>query len=141
MNNEKRVINPRDFQDVLTDIDGGRFHDLVSEALREIVQAVQDTNQKGSLDLKFNISCDRGNMVKIDASMKRSVPSPKTPMMLAYVDDAGNLSQEDPRQEKLPQVDVRRTVVKLETKDVRTGLRKRHAQPHSRDSQRQKSRC
>lgn len=74
-----------------------------SEALQKVIAAVVDTNQAGSIAVKFDIkpAKDVAGMVVITDAVIAKVPKLPRKAEMFFATDAGHLSKDDPRQQSL----------------------------------------
>ena len=93
----------RPFADVLRDLNRGRTHTELSEAMQSLVAAVVETGRKGTLTLTVTISpTGDDGAVKLTDQLAVKTPSFDRAASLFYVDDEHNLSRTDPRQLEMP---------------------------------------
>jgi len=98
---EGKSAKVRDFMDVLTDIDGGRLHEQLSELYPEVVKSAVETNKPATLTLTLTVSSSGGPMVQVTPKVTTKRPAPSAGAQLFYTDDNGNTTKDDPRQQKL----------------------------------------
>jgi hypothetical protein len=82
---------------------GAVMNDL-SARLRDVIQAVRQTEKKGSLVLKLTVSPavkGSGDIVVIEASMRSTKPEPELGKTIFYTTEEGDLLQQDPNQMKM----------------------------------------
>ena len=82
---------------------GAVMNDL-STRLRDVIQAVRNTEKKGSLVLKLTVAPavkGSGDIVVIEASMRCTKPEPELGKTIFYTTEAGDLLQNDPNQMKM----------------------------------------
>lgn len=81
----------------------GQLDKELSMELARLSQAVTMLDKGGSLVLKIDIaSMGDSKMVTISEKITVKVPEPDRPKGYAFVNNAGGLSREDPRQQKIP---------------------------------------
>lgn len=97
------MTDMRSFQDVLTDLQDGEVHRQLGEALREVVRAVEATNQAGELSLKLSVRRE-GRMVCIVPKVAKKIPTPKTEATVFFASTKGDLSLDDHKQLQLREV-------------------------------------
>lgn len=88
----------------LQDLRGGRAHAELTDALRELVDAVTTHHKDGELVLKLKIKpADAGGaqVMVIDETVVKA-PTAARPVSLFYVDLAHNLTRDDPTRLQLP---------------------------------------
>lgn len=76
----------------------------LSARLRDVIQAVRQTEKKGSLVLKLTVSPavkGSGDIVVIEASMRSTKPEPELGKTIFYTTEEGDLLQQDPNQMKM----------------------------------------
>lgn len=93
----------RPFTDVLRDIRKGRVVEAASEQLAEVVKAVLDTNKKGEVTLKLQVSPQgKGdNAVIVSAKLSSKAPQADLPDALFFADLDGDLLRDDPTQTRM----------------------------------------
>ena len=92
----------RPFTDVLGDLErGGTACDL-TEALTEVVSAVQATGKKGQVKFPVDIKPNGPNSVELLANIAKKVPEHDRPRTMMFIDKNHALRRDDPRQPKLP---------------------------------------
>jgi hypothetical protein len=99
------VKQTRPFADVLRDLDGGRVHTELSDALQKLVKAVEDTGKKGTVQFSITVgpSKTEAPFEAIPAVVVK-LPMPARRASVFYADDDGNLVRRDPRQQEIPGV-------------------------------------
>jgi hypothetical protein len=95
---EERQIRP--FAELLTMLDRGTAHAEASRGLADLVAAVRDTGKKGALAIAVEIAPLKGsaNQVVVTAQVTVKLPKSEPGSGVFWVDDAGNLSRNDPQQ-------------------------------------------
>lgn len=98
-------VNIRPFADVLLDLNAGRTHNELSEALHELTQAVKDTGRKGTLTLTIQVAQMKNTGGTLVVSDRVAVKKPQADRVdsIFFTDSDGNLSRKDPRQLTLPE--------------------------------------
>lgn len=96
----------RPFADVLRDLAGGQAYETLTLELAHVVQEVIKTQKSGSITLALNISANGPGSVQIAESIKSKVPEMAKGKTLFFATEAGTLTRDDPRQEKLALRDV-----------------------------------
>jgi hypothetical protein len=96
----------RPFSDFLREVARGSVHTEASEQLHALVDAVQETGQKGTLTLAFTVEpIAKGDVSTLKVGGKVVAKLPTSSLTSAFfVDAAGNLSRRDPRQLTLPNI-------------------------------------
>jgi hypothetical protein len=119
---DEAVAAPTPFSEFMLEHNRGAQHHRASEALQELVSAVQDTGKKGSLTITVGVEQMKGNadalFTTIDVKTKLPVNPPKAAIF--YADDDGRLSRTDPGQLQFPE-DVKEAPAAAEPRDVPTG--------------------
>lgn len=95
----------RHFAEWLNDQHQGATHHELSEALNELVEAVQETGKVGSLTLTVKVKpAARGSVrrVLVSDDIKLRKPEGERAESIYFVDDDHNLSRRDPDQPELP---------------------------------------
>lgn len=107
---EERRVRP--FAEFLQQQARGRTHDELSEALHNLLRAVQETGKGGKVQLTIDVKpLGKGDerQVIVTDSVAVKMPAPKRAETFFFIDDDGNLTRTDPRQPELPLRDVSRT--------------------------------
>ncbi|MEN6540859.1 MAG: hypothetical protein ABFC67_14725 [Mizugakiibacter sp.] len=106
----------RSIIDTLRHIAGGVFIDEASDALAEVVRAVDATGKAGSVTLKIDIRRATAGAMAVRGTCSVKKPSEPAIEALLFPTPDGNLLTEDPNQKKL---DLRPVgVEKVEIKPV-----------------------
>lgn len=94
----------RPFSEVLIQQARGRTHDDLSLGLHNLIAAVQETGKGGKLQLTIDVKPLKSdtNTLQVVATVASKVPQVEQPASIFFVDDAGNLTRNDPRQMTLP---------------------------------------
>lgn len=93
----------RPFADVLMDLDGGRVHSELSNALQQLVAAVADTGKKGAIGFTLTLSPSKSEApFEAVPAVVLKAPQPNRRASLFYADDDMNLVRRDPHQQELP---------------------------------------
>lgn len=118
---EKQV---RPFADVLKEINGGDSHDELSDALNELVTAVNDTGRVGTLTYVVKVKPAgknaHGNVIILD-EVKIKLPQLDRAESVWFVTSDGNVSRENPNQlkfESLREVPAPAVPVDAETGEI-----------------------
>lgn len=96
----------RPFADVLRDLSGGQTYETLTLDLANVVQEVIRTQKAGAITLTLNISANGPGSVQIADTIKTKVPEMAKGKTLFFATEAGTLTRDDPRQEKLALRDV-----------------------------------
>lgn len=96
-------IQIRPFAELLTMLDHGAAHAEASRALHDLVAAVRDTGKGGTMTITLKLGPLKGNVDQLVVAAQVAAKPPKSEPAAAifYVDDAGNLVRNDPRQLEL----------------------------------------
>lgn len=93
-----------DFATFLMDLSHGDVNRELTDRLKKIVQAVEETGKVGTLSLKFNVKKE-GTMAVVHCDATVKLPEPPMPgTMFFFGKDEGTLCREDPRQMSLKEV-------------------------------------
>jgi hypothetical protein len=97
MSNKHR---PDLFVHTLNTMDYGVTPEELSDSIAELLQAVQDTNKKGTLTLKLTVKPESINAGQISITPDIKLTAPKYPRdkALMFLTPENNLQREDPRQ-------------------------------------------
>lgn len=77
----------------------GALHDELSEDFAAVVRAVQEHQKVGKLTITISVKpADDGLMVAVSDDTKMTAPKGDRPPALFFVDEAGNVSRQNPRQ-------------------------------------------
>jgi hypothetical protein len=96
-----QLTEPRDFSAILFEINKGDSHRELSEALAELVAAVQLTGKGGSLGYTLKVQPHQGNsaIVTVTDQITRKVPEADRRTSIFFVDDkTSSLVRNDPHQ-------------------------------------------
>lgn len=92
----------RPITDTLRHIGGGVFIDIASDKLAELVAAVDATGKSGSIDLKIKMKkATRGGAMHITGTVKLNKPAEEPMEAMLFATPDGNLTVDDPNQQKL----------------------------------------
>lgn len=95
-------IPGKPFTDLLGEIEGGRFHAELTEAVYSVVAAVMETRKQGSLKLTVKFSPTGKGTVNVDAAFDVSEPEHDRPSTTFFVAKDLSLQRRDPNQPDLP---------------------------------------
>ncbi len=83
--------------------DGGMVCDELADAMRECVEAVGHTGKAASLSISVKFTpAAKGAYGVVFSKPKTKVPEMERQGSIWYVDEAGHLTRNDPRQRELP---------------------------------------
>lgn len=95
-------MSVRPITDTLRHIGGGVFIDTASDKLAELVAAVDSTGKAGSIDMKIKLKkATRGGAMHITGTVKLNKPAEEPMEAMLFATPEGNLTADDPRQQKL----------------------------------------
>lgn len=93
----------RPFAAFLREQRAGELHQELTDALAEVVQAVDHHGRSGTLTLTISISPSKVNgAVEVADKVASKLPEAERDVGLFFADGSGNLSRRDPRQPELP---------------------------------------
>jgi hypothetical protein len=94
----EQVIRP--FADFLLELEAGRPHAELGEALHEVVEAVRGTGKPGSVTFTVSIQPlkDAVDVLKVQPTVKTKVPELPRPATVWFPDRNGNLRRDNPNQ-------------------------------------------
>jgi hypothetical protein len=90
-----------DFADIIKEFAHGSTNKVLTERLKEIVNACRETGAKGAITLKLSVDIKQG-IAELKAAISVKKPEPALPGQHFYATDGGELVDEDPRQLKPP---------------------------------------
>ena len=94
-------MGARPFIDTLRQVDGGFLLEEMAETQRELVQAIQHTNRRGTLTLTLTYTPEGQGQLSIEAAVKAKAPTLPRGRSLFFVTPDANLDRNDPRQQTL----------------------------------------
>lgn len=86
---------------LLEQIEFGHFAEELNTVQQEVVQAVRDTNKKGSITISLEFNPENHGQMTIKADFKKKVPELPRGSSLFFSTPEGRLQRDDPRQQKL----------------------------------------
>lgn len=92
----------RTFQQFLAEQRGGKLHDELTEALRQVTESCQGTERKAKLILEITVEPFKnatGGVVTITDEVKLKLPSIERDSSLFFVTPEGNLTRDMPQRE------------------------------------------
>jgi len=106
--NQDEVVAPKPFVAWLQEQRKGVAHAECSDALQDLIRAVRDTGRAGKMTLTIDVKpASKGqDVVLVKDSIKLSLPEHEREEAIYFVDKDGNLSRENPNQQRLPLVEV-----------------------------------
>lgn len=110
----------RPFADWLREQAKGKSHDELSESLRRLVEAVQDTGKKGSIAYTVTVepATKGADALTVSDEIRVKIPEHARPASLFFADADSNLVRNDPNQ---PTFDSLREVPPPPNVDADTG--------------------
>lgn len=106
---EEPQVKP--FAAFLQETAAGRTHDELSQGLHDLIEAVKDTGKAGKLQLTISVKPAAKNnrdAVNVTDMVVIKAPTGERPESFFFIDTAGNLTRENPRQPQLPLREVPR---------------------------------
>lgn len=94
-------MSVRPITDTLRLLDGGVFLDRASDELAELVKQVELTGKAGKLTLSLDLKKVGGGALQITPTVTAKVPEPKLDATLLWATVEGNLTTDNPSQQKL----------------------------------------
>ncbi len=117
----------RPITDTLRLLDGGVFLDIASDKMNELVKRVDETGRSGKLTITLDLKRAREGAVNITPSVTTKVPEVKADPSLLWVTVEGNLTVENPSQQKLDLRTVDTPAAEVRSVDTSKGeLRSAH---------------
>lgn len=81
----------------------GGLHGELSDALAELVTAVQETQRPGTLTLSIKVAANKdGSTVTVTDKVSTKIPEGDRGAAIFFIEGDGNLVRRDPRQIELP---------------------------------------
>lgn len=99
---------PFNFQDFLTDLDDGRFHEQLCTLWPKVIQSVMETGKKGSLTITLSANKE-GRMAIVTSIASIKTPAPATEKTMFFVGEDGVTTRHDPTQLPLRHVNLKPT--------------------------------
>lgn len=99
---------PRGFSVLLQQIDDGSLHAELSETTQKLITELTNqadrygTKTKGSLTVTLAFTANTKGNVEVVSEVKTKTPKEKRMPTVMFVTPGGNLSPENPRQQRLP---------------------------------------
>lgn len=94
-------MSARPITHALRHLQGGAFLDQAGEKLAELVKAIEETGKGGTLTIKLDLKRVGGGAIQITPTLKASVPEAKPETTLLFSTVEGNLTLDNPNQQKL----------------------------------------
>lgn len=105
----------RPITDTLRLLEGGAFMDAASEKLASLVKGIEETGKSGKLVISLDLKQVAGGAISITPHCSAKVPETKPDSTLLWPTVEGNLSVDNPRQQKLDLREVDRKPAELKT--------------------------
>jgi hypothetical protein len=99
---------------------GGGLHGELSDALREVVGAVQEHGKAGAIQVTINVKpgAKGTRTLIVSDDVKTKIPRGERPSAMFFADERGNLSREDPAQTSMPFREVPRPAAAAAPREV-----------------------
>ena len=94
-------MSSRPITDTLRLLDGGAFLNRSSDELAALVRRVDETGKAGKLTMTLEVKRVTGGAISIVPSVVARVPEPKPDATVLWATVEGNLTQDNPRQQRL----------------------------------------
>lgn len=94
-------MGTRPITDTLRLLDEGAFLDRCSDQLARLVRSVEETGKPGKLQITLGLKRGAKGALLIAPEVTVKVPEPKLEATMLYATVEGNLTTENPRQQKL----------------------------------------
>lgn len=91
----------RPITDTLRQLDGGAFLDKASDEMAKLVKNVDETGKGGTLTIKIDVKRASAGAMAITPHVTAKIPEPKPDATLLWATVEGNLSVDNPNQQKL----------------------------------------
>lgn len=88
----------RNFNDVLSEIDGGRAHEELSRVLAQVTAAAIELNKPGEVTFTLKVKPNKDNAVFLETGIKAKIPEAGIATAMFFADEEGSLTRRDPRQ-------------------------------------------
>ena len=94
-------MSVRPITDTLRLLEGGAFLDQASDKLAQLVKGIEETGKSGKLVIQLDLKQVAGGAISITPHVSTKVPEAKPDSTLLWPTVEGNLSIDNPRQQKL----------------------------------------
>lgn len=94
-------MSTRPLTDTLRLLDGGAFLDRASTEMNELVRRVDETGKPGTLTIKIDVKRASAGAMSITPHVSAKVPEPKPDPTLLWATVEGNLTVDNPSQQRL----------------------------------------
>ena len=91
----------RPITDTLRLLEGGAFLDVASEKLNDLVKRIDETGRAGKLTITLELKRARTGAINIIPTVVAKVPETKAEPSMLWVTAEGNLTVDNPAQQKL----------------------------------------
>lgn len=110
------LVNSLEEGQLLSDLTG-KLHELNKKLSAHAVGV--NGKAKGELVLKLKLCADEMGTVEIDSEIELTEPKPRRSRSIMWLTKQGNLTQENPRQTKLPLVALKAPAAAVDIADAR----------------------
>lgn len=94
-------MSVRPITDTLRLLDGGAFLDRCSDDLAALVKAVEATGKTGKLSITLDLKTLGNGAISITPKVNAALPEPKPDTTLLWATVEGNLTIDNPKQQRL----------------------------------------
>lgn len=94
-------MSVRPITDTLRLLDGGAFLDRCSDDLAALVKAVEATGKTGKLSITLDLKTLGNGAISITPKVNAALPEPKPDTTLLWATVEGNLTLDNPKQQRL----------------------------------------
>lgn len=109
-------MSVRPITDVLRQIAGGEFINKASDMMNELVKAVDDSGKQGSITLKITVKkATKSGAMTVTGKSTLTKPLEDPMEVLLFATPEGNLTADNPNQQKLDLKKVEAPVTTLKT--------------------------
>lgn len=94
-------MSVRPITDTLRLLDGGAFLDRCSDDLAALVKAVEATGKTGKLSITLDLKTLGNGAISITPKVNAALPEPKPDTTLLWATVEGNLTLDNPKQQRI----------------------------------------
>lgn len=98
MANDNPELESLSFLEVVSKVDGGGLAKALDEEQKEVIEAVQDSNKKGSIKLELKFDPNGSNQLQVETKIKTKKPRRDRPATFFYTDQDHRVYRKDPTQ-------------------------------------------